>query len=421
MKKILLFTAILMATLQSYCQVVCNTATIYANTSSNEVCFELLHSDNVRACFSNNYPGAAYTSFSFGSGAAAAAVTAEDNEFYVCANPQPNSYFTKILTSSTAGSTNNPVTCPGYSFGVMANGVYISPSAGVYYQDGGVDIEDWELEALTSNLGWDDNDAHKQSSGRYHYHGNPSQYAANLGYDGTAHSGIIGWAADGYPIYYKYGYSDPNDNTSAIVELTSCWGVKSGSRSTSGFAINPSGDYDGTYKADYQYPAVGVLASSCDLDSANGRWAVTPEYPAGTYHYVITSAWPYTPRYFKGNPDASFRTGPGNCSNSSASTDCGGSVYDAYPHLPVELTYFKGEASEGYNQLTWQTASEKDNSHFEMERSIDGRTFEMLDIIESNHFTRQTQNYSFADFDLVEPLYYYRLKIVDYRRRICLF
>ena len=296
----------------------------------------------------------------------------------------------------------------------MANGVYISPSAGIYYQDNGADVEDWELEALTSNLGWDNNNAHKQSSGRYHYHGDPSVHAASLGYDGTAHSGIIGWAADGYPIYYKYGYSDPNDNTSAIVELTSCWGVKSGDRSTSGFAINPSGSYDGTYKADYQYPAIGVLEANCALDSANGRWAVTPEYPAGTYHYVITSAWPYTPRYFKGTPDNSFKTGPGNCSTSTASTDCGSTVYDASVHLPVELTYFKGEAMEGYNSLTWQTASEKNSSHFEIERSMDGRSFEIVDMVESSHFSTRTQNYSLSDFDLIEPLYYYRLKIVDY-------
>ena len=414
MKKILLFTAMIIATLSSYSQVNCDTATIYSNTSSNAVCFELLHSDNVRGCFSNNYPGAAYTSFTFGSGGVAASVTAEDTEFFVCVNPQPASYFTKILTSSTAGAGGN-LTCPGYSFGVMTNGIYISPSAGIYYEDGsGVTHEEWEVEALTSNLGWDDNDAHKQSGGRYHYHGNPEQYAINQGYNNSAqHSGIIAWAADGYPVYYKYGYSDPTDNTSSIVELTSCWGVKSGDRSTAGFTDYPSGNFDGTYKADYQYPAVGVAVANCDLDSANGRWAVTPEYPAGTYHYVITSAWPYMPRYFKGSPDGSFITGPGNCTTSTADTDCGSTVYDASVHLPVELTYFRGEAKEEYNSLIWETASERNSSHFEIERSIDGRTFEMLDLIESNHFTTHTQHYSFLDFDLIEPLYYYRLKIID--------
>ena len=72
MRKLLLFTAMVIAALSSYCQnaVTCDDATIHANTTSNTVCFELLESDKIRACFSNNYPDGA-TSISFGAGGVA--------------------------------------------------------------------------------------------------------------------------------------------------------------------------------------------------------------------------------------------------------------------------------------------------------------------------------------------------------------
>jgi hypothetical protein len=43
-----------------------------------------------------------------------------------------------------------------------------------------------------------------------------------------------------------------------------------------------------------------------DLDETNGRTGVTPEYPNGTYYYVLTDNWPFIPRMFRGTADASF-------------------------------------------------------------------------------------------------------------------
>ena len=50
-----------------------------------------------------------------------------------------------------------------------------------------------------------------------------------------------------------------------------------------------------------------------DLDACNGREGVTPEFPDGTYYYVLTDAFPQVPRQFHGVPDDSFRKagGPG--------------------------------------------------------------------------------------------------------------
>jgi len=57
---------------------------------------------------------------------------------------------------------------------------------------------------------------------------------------------------------------------------------------------------------DYEY-----VAGAGDLDECNGRFAATPEYPAGIYHYVLTTEYPFIPRMLKGSADASFaRKGP---------------------------------------------------------------------------------------------------------------
>ena len=55
---------------------------------------------------------------------------------------------------------------------------------------------------------------------------------------------------------------------------------------------------------DYEYSA-----GLGNLDECNGRSGVTPEFPNGTYHYVLTDTFPYIPRCFRGTPDPSFARG----------------------------------------------------------------------------------------------------------------
>ena len=55
----------------------------------------------------------------------------------------------------------------------------------------------------------------------------------------------------------------------------------------------------GTFLQDYEY-----VAGSGDLDECNGRTGVTPEFPKGIYHYVVTDTWPYVHRCVKGTVTA---------------------------------------------------------------------------------------------------------------------
>ena len=125
---------------------------------------------------------------------------------------------------------------------------------------------------------------------------------ANLGGDGTQMR-LVGWAADGFPIYSAYGLTDPKDTASPLKKLRSSWQIKKGSRDG-----GPGGKFDGTFTADFEF-----VPESGDLDECNGRFEVTPEFPQGTYAYHITEEFPWISRSWKGTPDASFnkRMGPG--------------------------------------------------------------------------------------------------------------
>lgn len=183
-----------------------------------------------------------------------------------------------------------------YEFGVALNGVPFDPAAAEWYRND--PQSGWQREAMGSLLGLDFNNAHVQPDGAYHYHGLPTSLLSQQ--DDQTHSQIIGFAADGYPIYARYGFSIPGDATSSVKELTSSYQLKSGVR-----ASGPGGEYDGTYIQDYVY-----IPSHGDLDQCNGRTTITPEYPRGTYAYFLTNDFPYVPRCFKGVPDDSFRKLP---------------------------------------------------------------------------------------------------------------
>ncbi|MEM6697740.1 MAG: SdrD B-like domain-containing protein, partial [Bacteroidota bacterium] len=82
--------------------------------------------------------------------------------------------------------------------------------------------------------------------------------------------------------------------------------------------------------------------------------------------------------------------------------------------LPVELLGFEAKADKDHIDLTWSTASELNNSHFELERSEDGKVFKQIAKIEGQGTTLETTDYSYEDQEAIPNiLYYYRLKQVD--------
>jgi hypothetical protein len=167
----------------------------------------------------------------------------------------------------------------------------------------------WNIEALgheTFDFGDDMNHAHVQPNGAYHYHGIPELLIDFLGdKDGMT---LVGWASDGFPVYARYGYADPENSQSQLKALTTSYRLKSQpdeNRPNTLTAIlgGPNANSNinkpipmGAFTQDYEY-----VEGLGDLDECNGIFGVTPEFPNGIYYYVVTDDFPFFTRCLKGN------------------------------------------------------------------------------------------------------------------------
>ena len=80
--------------------------------------------------------------------------------------------------------------------------------------------------------------------------------------------------------------------------------------------------------------------------------------------------------------------------------------------LPIKLKYFTSWKRPDANRLTWMTTSEKNFSHFEIEKSSDGVNFITIATIAGKGGNSKETAYAFDDNE-VKALQYYRLKYVD--------
>ena len=82
--------------------------------------------------------------------------------------------------------------------------------------------------------------------------------------------------------------------------------------------------------------------------------------------------------------------------------------------LPVELTTFYSTSNNKSVNLFWATATELNNSHFDIEYSVDGTNFRAIGEVIGNGTTQLKQEYSYTHTAPVMGLNYYRLKQVDF-------
>src|SRR5204863_5201489 len=113
------------------------------------------------------------------------------------------------------------------------------------------------------------------------------------------------------PLYGAYGYANA-DGTAGIARMRSSYRLRSITQRHTlpdGTVLAPAlygPDVSATYPLSYYIEDFEYVAGLGDLDACNGRVAVTPEYPLGTYAYYATidgdgaSAYPYAigPTYY---------------------------------------------------------------------------------------------------------------------------
>lgn len=194
----------------------------------------------------------------------------------------PNSISTQtiqlcVTTNPTKGS--NAKDLRGTT-GFALNGIIIRPGTADWY-DGSSPrghsrdrSSGWNLDGLgpENTLGMDQNNAHVDNTGIYHYHG-PSKSILN-----AAQGTLIGYSADGHELHYVGS------------KQSSSWQLKKGTRTTA-----PGGAYDGAYNQDWEY-----VAGSGTLDECNGATV------NGKYVYYATDSYPFFPRCAYGEVSSDF-------------------------------------------------------------------------------------------------------------------
>lgn len=338
-------------------------------------------------------------------------------------------------------NTGTPTATTGGNIGVFINGVALFDYRdGVSWQNasgtlkggplGGMGDGVWNRDAVVAERnGFDCSKGHP-AMGNYHHHQNPSAFDLDLSVisnicdlyaaDGLytlspgVHSPLIGFAYDGFPIYGAYAYANTN-GTGGITRMKSSYQLRNitvrthyanGTNVTDGPPVNATYPL-GYFREDYEY----VTQAGADyLDEHNGRFCVTPEYPNGIYCYFTTvdanlnSAYPYCvgPTFYGTKTVAKV-----------ASITESVTTYTP-PLVPITLLEFTGHKVGDEALLDWSTASEKNNSHFEVEYSENGLHFEKIAEIKGAGNSSALQKYTYTHHDPAHGINYYRLKQVDF-------
>ena len=271
-------------------------------TPSNPSVYYEFIEQNDRVVYSNNYP---------------------NHNFNYVADRIPNPYYRvykfdlKPKLSGEVTSLTRANGRPVNFFGIALNGVYMMPAPATPFIFEDVNTGeynwDWVFEP-TTNIGdgrdfvaLDCASAHVNPNSGYHYHGNMYEYVEELEQGistlNTPPAEVlqVGWAADGFPVLYRFG----PDKEGNIKEMFPSFQLKSGLRPGDGISA-PCGSYSGKYTNDF-----GYVAGKGDLDECNGIQAsITLTTAQGEetfdYYYVVTQGFPQISRCIKGNFNDSF-------------------------------------------------------------------------------------------------------------------
>jgi hypothetical protein len=214
-------------------------------------------------------------------------MSVQNLSFSIPSNPRMNS-----STTALSHRSYDAVMLNGVPVDILSAGCY-DPSSRMADANGNTpagcrDTNPWLIDPPSAGnfFGEDSHNGHTQPDGTYHYHANPmALFSNNAGSEGSP---VIGFAADGFPIYGSY-FKDASGN---IRKAQSSYTLKSGNRPSGN--RDPGGAYTGYYVNDWEYTASG------DLDECNG---ITVN---GQYGYYITDSYPWILKCHKGTPDRSF-------------------------------------------------------------------------------------------------------------------
>ena len=109
-----------------------------------------------------------------------------------------------------------------------------------------------------------------------------------------------------------------------------------------------------------------------------------------------------------------FEIGDDDAVNTGAGTKYTYLAFGGGSLLPVELTKFTANSIQNNKVgIDWTTATEINSSHFEIQRSTDGKNYETIGIIPANGQSVDKIDYSYIDYQPPKGTNFYRLRMVD--------
>ncbi len=130
--------------------------------------------------------------------------------------------------------------------------------------------------------------------------------------------------------------------------------------------------------------------------TTNGGVTWVDDYPTSTYNYAL-----YKIKFLENNLGII-------CGSQGAILRNTNNI------IPVELVSFKADVNGSKVVLNWSTATETNNSGFNVERKTENTDWQTLSFISGFGTTTEKQSYSYLDNTVNEGKYSYRLKQIDF-------
>ncbi len=173
--------------------------------------------------------------------------------------------------------------------------------------------------------------------------------------------------------------------------------------------INVSGCSSTTFNGNYSLNAGITSCNSCtSYEKVGGgaflfREEAVGNLWAGTTNAINCFAFPFV-----------LQNGETDCDPTNGGVSVNGCIINS--GLPVDMMWFEAKAaSKNSVELSWEVSSETNNEGFEIERSLNGLSFEKIGFVAGRGNADDAKIYSFIDEDLaIGKVYYYRLKQIDW-------
>jgi hypothetical protein len=194
--------------------------------------------------------------------------------------------------------------------------------------------------------------------------------------------------------------------------------------------VSYTGTLSGTYQVRYYFnpqERQDVIDAAAAYMAANPSCAYNYKYNPGNsgWFWFKNNNVTYTAPSFDDNPNFALltSTAPGTTANGLVYTEIsnitgfsggtGGVVLLPGGFLPVEWLYFNVENQGNANRLLWATASEENALSFEVQRSVNGSTFEKIGTKVAAGNSTVTNYYEFMDNNPQNGMNYYRIKLIN--------